>query len=110
MVELLSKTAHRKNLEPMGSLSEILGGFKNTSFWAFSRYLGPYKNPTKYPNWLQIFYLGSFWLQFKHILLWNNLKIIWAFKMSIFTYRFNLLSEIKRIRLIKLSDLVGSQF
>ena len=68
---------------------------KNTNFWVFSWFFGLPKTPTQWSQWPIFFSMGSFWLQFKHILLWCTWKIIQAFNLSIFTHCFNILSEIK---------------
>ena len=51
-------------------------GVQKHYFWAFSRFLDPPQTPTECPHWPQIFPVDTFWLQFKHILLWNHFKII----------------------------------
>ena len=94
MLELKSKSVYRKNLVSMVLLSGILWGSENTNFWAFSGFLDPPQTPTECPHWPQIFSVDTFWLQFKHILRWNHLKIIKDWKMTIFGHCCNLLSEI----------------
>ena len=65
---------------------------KNCSKLVFS---DPHKITLSDPIDPNFFSEDSFWLQFKYILLWNHLKILWDWKMSIFTYHFNLLSKIR---------------
>ena len=82
------------------------GGPRTLILSIFTVFRLPLK-PTQYPHWPQIFSVETFWLQFKHILCWNHLKIIKDWKMSIFGHCCNLLSEIFMKSLHKIEQSVA---
>ena len=86
-----------KNLGVNGSIEwRVWRGSKiceNAQNLAKIRVFGCPYNPTQWLHWPQILSVETFWLQYKHILVWNHFKIIWDWKMSIFTHRYTLLSK-----------------